>query len=150
MGHALSTFLDTEACLEALTNALKIGKPGIINSDQGCQFTSTAWTETLEGHGILISMDGKGRWADNVFVERLWRTIKYEAVYLHSFDTLAQAKTALGLYIEFYNQVRPHQAIDYETPDEKYYNVPAVKLLRVINPKKQEIETVGGIMNSQM
>lgn len=120
MGWSLSTFLDTAACLAALDDALKHGTPEIINSDQGCQFTSTLWTATLIERGIFISMDGKGRWADNVFIERLWRTIKYENVFLHSFDTVKQAQTALRNFIVFYNQKRFHQALNYHTPNKVF------------------------------
>lgn len=120
MGWSLSTFLDTASCLEALNNASKQAVPEIINSDQGCQFTSAAWVEALTKSGIFISMDGKGRWADNVFVERLWRTIKYENVFLHSFDTVAQAKKTLHEFIIFYNEKRFHQALNYHTPNVIY------------------------------
>ncbi len=106
MGWSLSTFLDTASCLEALNSALKQEVPEIINSDQGCQFTSTAWIEALTQKGIFISMDGKGRWADNVF--------------LHSFDTVAQAKSALHEFITFYNEKRFHQALNYHTPNIIY------------------------------
>lgn len=131
MGWELSTFLDTASCLEALHKALKWGKPEIINSDQGCQFTSAAWTDCLTINSIFISMDGKGRWADNVYIERLWRSIKYENVFLHSFDTVEQAKNCLSDYINFYNQQRPHQKLNYHTPDEVY------RLGRI--PTKQEL-----------
>ena len=117
MGWTLSTFLETRSCIEALTSALKKGKPGIINSDQGCQFTSTMWTDFLTQNEIQISMDGKGRWIDNKYIERLWRTIKYENVFLHSFDTVTQARDTLCKFIEFYNQKRPHQTLNYHTPD---------------------------------
>jgi len=120
MGWALSTFLDTQSCLEALNNALQHAVPEIINSDQGCQFTSSMWVEYLTGKGIVISMDGKGRWADNVYIERLWRSIKYESVYLHSFDTVHQARTVLRDYISFYNLQRPHQSLNYHTPCDIY------------------------------
>lgn len=120
MGWDLSTFLDTTSCIQALNNALKNGIPEIINSDQGCQFTSHLWIENLTHHNIFISMDGKGRWADNVYVERLWRTIKYENVFLHCFDTVQQAHFALGNFIDFYNQTRFHQALNYHTPDAIY------------------------------
>ncbi len=120
MGWDLSTFLDTASCLKALSMSLKHGFPEIINSDQGCQFTSAIWGETLVQNNILISMDGKGRWADNVYVERLWRTIKYENVFLHSFDTVDQARVALRNFIDFYNQTRFHQALNYHTPDAVY------------------------------
>lgn len=120
MGWSLSTFLDTPPCLEALGDALKIGIPEIVNSDQGCQFTSAAWVETLTQKSILISMVGKKRWADNAYVERLWRSIKYENVYLLSFDTVKQAQITLGNYIDFYNRKRWHQALNYHTPDAIY------------------------------
>ena len=120
MGWALSTFLDTASCLEAFDQALKHGNPEIINSDQGCQFTSAAWIESLTLNNIFISMDGKRRWADNVFIERLWRSIKYENVFLQSFDTVEQARKSLSDYINFYNQKRPHQALNYHTPDDVY------------------------------
>lgn len=120
MGWSLSTFLDTTSCLEALKNALQQAIPEIINSDQGCQFTSAAWVEALTKNGIFISMDGKGRWADNVFVERLWRTIKYENVFLHSFDSVSQARLTLHKFIIFYNEKRFHQALNYHTPNDIY------------------------------
>ena len=132
MGWDLSTFLDTSSCLKALNNALEqYGTPEIINSDQGCQFTSAVWIETLMLHEIAISMDGKGRWADNVYVERLWRTIKYENVFLHSFDTVDQARVALRNFIDSYNQKRFHQALNYHTPDDIY----ALKTI----PTKQQL-----------
>jgi putative transposase len=133
MGWALSIFLDTASCLEALNNALKHGIPEIINSDQGCQFTSIAWVEALAQRGIFISMDGKGRWADNVYIERLWRTIKQEAVRLYRFDTVEQARIALGRYIDFYNEKRFHQKLNYHTPDTIY-------ALKYIPTKKQLFE----------
>lgn len=123
MGWAFSPFLETSMCLEALEMALQVGKPDIINSDQGCQFTSNLWTESLSGSNIRISMDGKGRWMDNVFIERLWRTIKWEAVYLHSLETMEQAKKVLSGYILFYNRKRPHQSLDYKKPDDVYYQI---------------------------
>ena len=120
MGWYLSTFLDTESCKQALHNALSKAHPEIINSDQGCQFTSESWTSDLIENNIKISMDGKGRWADNVYVERLWKTIKYESVFLHSFDTVQQTRSALAKYIEFYNEERPHQTLNYHTPSAIY------------------------------
>lgn len=120
MGWALSTFLDTTSCMEALTNALREGNPEIVNSDQGCQFTSSMWVDFLMQQNIKVSMDGKGRWADNVYIERLWRSIKYEHVYLHSFDTVQQAYARLTSYIQFYNQQRPHQSLNYHTPNFVY------------------------------
>jgi putative transposase len=133
MGWALSTFLSTEACLEALEMALNHGMPEIINSDQGCQFTSNAWIDMLTINNIKVSMDGKGRWADNVYIERFWRSIKYENVYLNSFDSVDQAYEALKNYIEFYNQRRPHQKLNYHTPD-------VIFNLRVIPTKKDLFE----------
>lgn len=120
MGRSLSTFLDTASCLDVLNNALKHAKPDIVNSDQGCQFTSTDWVSTLEANGILISMDGKGRWADNIYIERLWRTIKNEVIPLHRFDSVEHARIILDNFITFYNSKRFHQALNYHTPDAVY------------------------------
>lgn len=120
MGWNLSIFLDTSSCLLALQCALEIGKPEIINSDQGCQFTSQEWCDVLIQNNIEISMDGKGRWADNIYIERFWRSIKYEMIHLHSFETVEAARRAIGKYIEFYNNIRPHQALNYQTPNEVY------------------------------
>jgi putative transposase len=121
MGWALSPFLDTATSLEALEKALKITCPEMINSDQGCQFTSREWIEKLHRHNIKISMDGKGRWADNIFIERLWRTIKYEFVFLHSFHSIDQFKLLLDQYLKYYNEKRLHQTLKYLTPDEVYH-----------------------------
>lgn len=120
MGHSVSVFLDTKVCIDALEKALLEAKPEIINSDQGCQFTSSEWTERLHQCLIQISMDGKGRWVDNRWIERFWRTIKYEAIFLHSFDTVEQVTQAIAEFIEFYNEERPHQALDYKTPNQVY------------------------------
>jgi len=120
MGWILSPFLDTKGCISALENALFYANPEIVNSDQGSQFTSDQWVNFLQQKNIAISMDGKGRWADNVHIERLWRTIKYELVYLSSFDNIIQAKNAIEKYIAFYNQKRPHQSLNYHTPDSIY------------------------------
>jgi len=119
----LSITLDTAFCIEAVEEALaKYGKPDIFNSDQGSQFTSLAFTELLKSHKIDISMDGKGAWRDNVFVERLWRTIKYEEVYLRAYASVTEARASLGRYIEgFYNTRRPHSSLDRQTPDEVYF-----------------------------
>ncbi len=120
----LSITLDTTFCIEAVEEALaKYCKPGIFNTDQGSQFTSLAFTDLLKGHEITISMDGKGAWRDNVFVERLWRTIKYEEVYLRAYASVAEARASLGRYIDgFYNSRRPHSSLDRQTPDEAYFN----------------------------
>lgn len=121
MAWKLATSLDTASCLEALNNALIHYIPEIINSDQGCQFTSDAWVSVLKNHGIKISMDGKGRWADNIYIERFWRTAKYEEVYLFYFDTVEQARQAIGNYITFYNTRRYHSKLNYHTPDAVFY-----------------------------
>ena len=121
LGWTLSTTLDTCFCLEALEDALEKGTPRIFNTDQGCQFTSDNWITALTDQGIAISMDGKGRCMDNIYVERLWRTIKYEEVYLQAYDCVSEARRSLGKYIEFYNNERPHQSLDYSTPAEIFF-----------------------------
>jgi len=98
------------------------GKPDIFNTDQGSQFTSTEFIKVLASREIKISMDGKGAWRDNVFVERLWRTIKYEEVYLHAYANVPEARTSIGCYIGFYNGRRPHSSLDGKTPDQAYFN----------------------------
>jgi putative transposase len=119
----LSNTLDTTFCVEALEEALRRwGKPEIFNSDQGAQFTSTQFTGVLLREGIQISMDGKGRWRDNVFVERLWRSVKYEEVYLHAYVDAAAARRGIGAYLDYFNDERPHQALGYRTPSEIYFS----------------------------
>ena len=120
MGWCLSPFLDGTACIEALEMALRKATPLMVNSDQGCQFTSDEWTSRLADLQIGISMDGKGRRLDNIWIERFWRSLKYEEVYLKDYHDLAQARKALSAYIEFYNYLRPHSALQYRTPDEFY------------------------------
>ena len=118
----VSTTMDTHFCLEAVEEAMeKFGKPEIFNTDQGSQFTSLAFTGLLKDNGIRISMDGKGAWRDNVFVERLWRSVKYEEVYLHAYDTVSAAKAGLDRYFRFYNSRRPHSSLDRQTPDQFYF-----------------------------
>ena len=126
----ISITLDTAFCLEAVEEALaRYGKPEMFNTDQGSQFTSFAFTDLLNKHEITISMDGKGAWRDNVFVERLWRSIKYEEVYLRAYNTVPEARVSLGRYIDgFYNAKRPHSSLDRKTPDEAYFKgLPAIQ-----------------------
>jgi len=119
----VSNTLDSEFCVEALEAALeRFGPPEIFNTDQGAQFTSEAFTGVLKAHGIEISMDGKGRWVDNVFVERLWRSVKYEDVYLRAYETPAELRAGLTHYFAFYNARRRHSALDRRTPDAVYFN----------------------------
>ena len=117
----LSNTMDSDSCVEALEEALsRYGSPGIFNTDQGAQFTSEAFTGVLKEAGVDISMDGKGRWVDNVFVERLWRSVKYEEVYLKAYETVAEARAGIGTYLEFYNSERRHQGMNRQTPDQVY------------------------------
>ena len=119
----LSITMEAAFCVEALEEALsRYGTPEIFNTDQGSQFTSAEFTGALLAKGIAISMDGKGAWRDNVFVERLWRTIKYEEVYLRAYDTVSDARGSLGRYIAFYNSRRPHSSLDRQPPDRAYFN----------------------------
>ena len=122
LSYAFSTTLDKDFCLKALRDALNVARPEIFNSDQGSQFTSDAFTGILHDTGIAISMDGRGRALDNVFVERLWRNVKYERVYLYNYETVQEAIRDIGGYFEFYNKERPHQSLDYQTPAEVYFN----------------------------
>lgn len=116
----LSNTMDSTFCLEAIEEAFSIGKPEIFNTDQGVQFTSEEFTSTLEEAGILISMDGKGRWMDNVFIERLWRSVKYELTYLKEYETCSQLYLDLIDYLKYYNTIRPHQSFNF-TPPLKIY-----------------------------
>ena len=119
----LSITMETEFCTEALEEALAHhGKPKIFNTDQGSQFTSAAFTGVLLNADIAISMDGRGSWRDNVFVERLWRSVKYEEVYLRAYDTVSDARASIGRYFSFYNTQRPHSSLDRQTPDQAYFN----------------------------
>ena len=120
----LSNTLTADPCVDALEEAiLKYGPPEIMNTDLGSQFTSSALIKVLEQNGIQISMDGKGCWRDNVFVERLWKSVKYEEVYLHGYDTVSIARQALAKYFDFYNRRRPHSTLDGNTPDTAYFNL---------------------------
>jgi putative transposase len=125
----LSNTLTTDFCIEAVQEAIpRYGRPEIFNTDQGSQFTSLAFTQLLKDHGIAISMDGRGCWRDNVFVERLWKSIKYEEVYLRAYETVSAAKSGIGRYLAFYNSRRPHSTLDGDTPDEFYYrHLPALQ-----------------------
>jgi len=119
----LSVTLETAPCLEALNEAMRrYGKPEIMNTDQGSQFTSIDFIKALKDADIQISMDGKGAWRDNVFVERLWRSIKYEEVYLHAYDSVSTARSGIARYLTFYNTRRPHSSLDGQTPDQAYIN----------------------------
>ncbi len=118
----LSNSLDVRFCLEALQEALvRYGAPEIFNTDQGAQFTATAFTSILEEHSIQISMDGKGRWIDNVFIERFWRSVKYEEVYLHAYMDFKEARAGITSYIDYYNRQRRHGSLAKQTPDEVYH-----------------------------
>jgi len=119
----VSITMEAAFCVETLEEALaKHGTPEIFNTDQGSQFTSAAFTGVLMKNGIAISMDGKGAWRDNVFVERLWRSVKYEEVYLRAYDSVSDARTSIGRYLAFYNGRRPHSSLDRRTPDQVYFN----------------------------
>jgi len=121
----LSITMDTSFCIDALEEAMRIyGRPEIFNTDQGSQFTSESFTGRLQKEDIRISMDGKGRWADNVFVERLWRSLKYEQVYLYAYESVAEARTKIGRYFAFYNSQRPHSSLGAQTPDQVYFHRP--------------------------
>jgi putative transposase len=116
----LSNTLDADFCVKALEEALGKGRPEVFNTDQGSQFTSEGFTGLLERHGVTISMDGKGRYSDNIFVERLWRTVKYEEVYLRAYSNGREAKAGIDSYFRFYNAQRPHQSLSYRTPAEVF------------------------------
>ena len=117
----MNNTLDTGFCLAALERALGISQPEIFNSDQGCQFTSREFTGRLEASRIRVSRDGRGRFLDNIFIERLWRSVKYEEVYPHSYENVGEAKSSLAQYFQLYNTERLHQSLDYKTPHEVYF-----------------------------
>ena len=120
----LSNSLDASFCVEALEEALlRFGRPEVFNTDQGSQFTSMNFTDVLKDTGVRISMDGKGRWMDNIFIERLWRSLKYECVYLHAFETGSEARAGIGRWVDHYNQDRPHSSLSDRTPDEAYHQI---------------------------
>jgi len=125
----VSITMEAAFCIETLAEALaKHGKPDICNTDQGSQFTCEAFTDVLYKHEIKISMDGKGAWRDNVFVERLWRTVKYEEVYLRAYDSVSDARASLGRYLDLYNRRRPHSSLDGMTPDQAYFTALPLRL----------------------
>jgi len=125
LAWGLSNTMTTDCCLDTLEAAIReYGCPEILNTDQGSQFTSTAFVELVHQRGIRFSMDGKGAWRDNLFVERLWKSVKYEEVYLHAYDSPAEAHQGLARYFTFYNGGRPHQALDGRTPDMVYFGMP--------------------------
>ena len=134
----LSNTLEADFCVEALEEALSKGKPGIFNTDQGSQFTSAAFTGALLERGIQVSMDGKGRYLDNIFVERLWRSLKYEEVYLKAYKDGTEAKQGIGAYLGFYNRERPHQALGYRTPPG---SVPRRTLRKTITRPRSGFDT---------
>ncbi len=122
LGWALSTTLEAQSCVDVLKDCLEQSRCEIFNSDQGSQFTSEAWIKILTDAKINISMDGRGRYLDNIFVERLWRTVKQECIYLQDFQSVAQAKAVLNNYFIYYNNQRLHQALNYRTPAQVYYH----------------------------
>ncbi len=123
LSHRVSITMEADFCVEALEEALaKHSRPEIFNTDQGSQFTSEAFTGVLTKNGVAISMDGKGSWRDNVFVERLWRSVKYEEVYLRAYDRVSDARASIGRYLAFFNGKRPHSSLDRRTPDEAYFD----------------------------
>jgi len=125
----VSITMDVYFCIEALEEAIAIfGPPEIMNTDQGSQFTSLAFTSLLKEHDIRISMDGKGAWRDNVFIERLWRSVKYEEVYLHAYDTVSDSRAGIGRYFDLYNQRRPHSSLGRRTPDDVYFSQQSLTL----------------------
>ena len=125
----VSITMDVHFCLEALAEAMAcFGPPEIMNTDQGSQFTSPAFTGVLKDHGIRISMDGKGAWRDNVFIERLWRSVKYEEVYLHAYDTVSDSRTGIGRYFDLHNQRRPHSSLGRRTPNDVYFSQQSLTL----------------------
>ena len=125
----VSITMDVYFCIEALEEAMaRFGSPEIMNTDQGSQFTSLAFTSLLKDHSIRISMDGKGSWRDNVFIERLWRSVKYEEVYLHAYDTVSDSRAGIGRYFDLYNRRRPHSSLGRRTPDDVYFSQKSLTL----------------------
>jgi putative transposase len=128
LSHRLSITMEASFCIKAVEEALAhYSKPDIFNTDQGSQFTCVDFVDVLSSNGIAISMDGRGSWRDNVFVERLWRTIKYEEVYLRAYETVSEARASIARYLDFYNRRRPHSSLDRRTPDEAYFDQPTLR-----------------------
>jgi putative transposase len=129
LAHRVSITMEADFCVEALAEAItRYGPPAIVNTDQGSQFTSSEFIDVLKRHGIAISMDGRGQWRDNVFVERLWKSVKYEEVYLKAYDTVSAARVGIAKYLDFYNARRPHSAHGGRTPDMVYFSaLPALQ-----------------------
>lgn len=122
LSHRLSNTLSARFCVDALREAIgKYGAPEIFNTDQGSQFTGEQWTSMLKAHGVRISMDGKGRALDNIYVERLWRSLKYEDIYLNDYESVSELRDGIARYFSFYNSLRFHQSLDYQTPDDVYF-----------------------------
>ena len=142
----LSNTLDVGFCVEAAEEALRKYRPDIFNTDQGAQFTSEAFTGLLEHHGVRVSMDGKGSYNDNLFIERLWRSVKYEEVYLKAYQDGREARAGIGSYFRFYNSERPHQALGYRTPAEVFLSVPVeAKDSGLVELARQDIPRAGSL-----
>ena len=149
----LSNTLETGFCAEALTEALGQGRPDVFNTDQGSQFTSREFTQILQDHSVKISMDGRGRYQDNILVERLWRTVKYEEVYLKAYANGLEARRGLREYFRFYNDRRPHQALGYRTPAEVFYGEPVgeeEELKERRCPDQSILVSCGGVQESHL
>jgi putative transposase len=149
----LSNTLESDFCLEALREALRRGKPEIFNTDQGSQFTSGEFIALLESQGIRVSMDGSGRYTDNLFIERFWRTLKYEEVYLKAYPDTLEARREIGRYLRFYNAERPHQSLGYQTPAQEYYTEPIAVVkegMLISGEHSQSIYTSGRIAGSHL
>ena len=147
----LSNTLETGFCAEALTEALGQGRPDVFNTDQGSQFTSREFTQILQDHSVKISMDGRGRYQDNILVERLWRTVKYEEVYLKAYANGLEARRGLREYFRFYNHRRPHQALGYRTPAEVFHGEPVEEELKERRcPDQRVLVSYGGVQESHL
>ena len=136
----LPNTLEADFCVNALKEALGRGRPEVFNTDQGSQFTNGKFTQVIQNHGVKISMDGKGRYADNIFVERLWRTVEYEEVYLKPYANASEARRELGGYLRFYNDQRPNQALGFRTPSEAFHQVTDVGEEGAVQAKESQID----------